>query len=257
MFKPILTATDLPPIGATREHYSLDMKAVMDTSKRFEMAKDMAAFANSMGGTLLIGAVEDQATGTLAAYRPLSEFDAATTIKAYSETVINRCFPAPFIDSKSIPLNNGHIIAINIWAFPGQPVGVKTRADKIDGFGGDSYVFPVRSGVDTNFIRPDQLPMFMLPEVRRRAIMLESIPAMERSALKIVCGTVIRRVKLATVNHLANTFTVEWEKGNSPALTFTLPIDTIKYIWKNTDGTWKITTTKFIINDDGSTDIFD
>ncbi|NTX32818.1 ATP-binding protein [Myxococcus sp. CA033] len=254
MFKPILTPSDLLPTGTTREHYSLDLKSAIDLSKRFEMAKDMAAFANNIGGTLLIGAIEDPSSGTLQAYRPLSESDAAKTVKAYSETAIQRCYPTPFIDPKSIPLDIGHVVAINIWAFPSQPVGVKVRGDGADGFRGDSYVFPVRSGVDTNFIRPDQLPMFMLPEARRRAIMLESIPVDARRLINLSSGIDVLKVRLVEINHRESTFTIEWFMGSGTQIVV-LPIDIIKYVWKNADGIWKIRISRIIINSDGSADI--
>ena len=55
--------------------------------------------------------------------------------------------------------------------------GVQLKAHKpSEGYGGDSYVYPVRSGTDANYLTPSQIAMYMTPQVRRVAVMASRIP---------------------------------------------------------------------------------
>jgi predicted HTH transcriptional regulator len=66
-YSRIGTANDLPPAGPlnnrSREKSDLDFKTFVEQAKSWENAKDVAAFANALGGVLLIGA--DDSTGLL------------------------------------------------------------------------------------------------------------------------------------------------------------------------------------------------
>src|SRR5262245_57289339 len=92
-FKVFEQASDLPGAGTSREEFSLDAKVTYDPAKKFEMGKDVAAFANASGGALLIGAYEDSAK--LIHYRPLSSADAINIRQAFEEAVRDRCTPIP------------------------------------------------------------------------------------------------------------------------------------------------------------------
>ncbi len=255
MFRPVLSQGDLPPEGTTREDFALDMKAKVDQTNQFELAKDMAAFANSSGGTVLVGAVEDRAKGTLTRYLPFPESEANAVVKAYSLAVTQRCFPAPFIDVKAISKDAGFVVAVNVWPFPAQVVGVKIRADRADGFGGEAYFFPLRSGVDTVTIRSEHLPMFMLPELRRLAIMLDSIPPNERGFVDLASPSGHKSVGLKEVNILTNSFTVEWARDPTSPIKFSLPLDIVQHIWKDANGRWRIAVRDYDLLPDGSTNV--
>jgi hypothetical protein len=54
-------------------------------------------------------------------------------------------------------------------------VGVRVQANSKDGFGDDAFVFPVRLGSASAFLSPENLPMHMLPQLRRVLILLSSI----------------------------------------------------------------------------------
>ncbi|MFT3697733.1 MAG: ATP-binding protein [Kofleriaceae bacterium] len=143
----------------------------------FERAKDVAAFANHLGGTLLIGASE--VDGELKAYVGLSVKDAEAVRDDYSKAVADRCQPRPAIDFEQFDCESDptkRIVAINV-----QPslnlVGVKVRADKTnEGFGGELYAYPVRSGTDARYLAPGELAMFMTPQIRRAFVLLSRIP---------------------------------------------------------------------------------
>jgi hypothetical protein len=143
----------------------------------FERAKDVAAFANHLGGTLLIGAQE--LNGQLQAYVGMPPTDAGAVRNDYSKAVADRCMPRPTIDFEEYDDPGDpakRIVAINV-----EPslnlVGVKISGDKDkEGYGGIAYVFPVRSGIDARYLESGQLAMFMTPHVRRVAVLLSKIP---------------------------------------------------------------------------------
>jgi hypothetical protein len=168
--------TPLPIVGDTIERPVMDMK-VKPRTFPFERARDLAAFANHLGGTLLIGAHEtDQ---QLRAYVGMSDADAGSVLDGYSKAVASRCHPRPAVDFEQYEDPGDatkRVVAINV-----QPslnlVGVAIHADKVnEGWGDNAYVFPVRSGTDATYLQPEQLAMFMTPQVRRIAVMLSKIP---------------------------------------------------------------------------------
>ena len=62
-FKPVLSITDLPTVGTSREAFNYDFKCTVAGTKpttHAEMAKDVASFANASGGTILVGACRRQ-----------------------------------------------------------------------------------------------------------------------------------------------------------------------------------------------------
>lgn len=175
-FIPLTKPLPLPTIGQTIERPVMDWK-VKPATHPFERAKDVAAFANHLGGTLLIGARE--LNGQLQAYVGMPPTEAGAVRDGYSKAVADRCMPRPAIDFEEYgdpgdPAKR--IVAINV-----QPslnlVGVEVCADKVrEGYGGAAYVFPVRSGTDARYLEPGQLAMFMTPHVRRVAVLLSRIP---------------------------------------------------------------------------------
>ncbi len=258
MFKPVLTAADLPPVGPTREDYAFDMKVASKGTKPFEMGKDVAAFANSFGGTILIGAEEDRKKGILVKYHPMSEAEANSTVSMFNAAVDNRCRPRPFIDPRSLPKDGGNVVAINVWPFPGQLVGVKIQGSITDGFAGDAFYFPIRSGTNNVPITPEQMPMFLIPEIRRFATMLDSIPQSERQSIELSDPENARKdVTLKLVDMQTNSFTMEWknpQNAGSP-ITFTMPMDHIRRVWKNYGGRWRIMVDGYQLLEDGSVNL--
>ena len=58
-YRPLTEPDDLPPEGplsnVAREKHDLEFKSEADRTSPWEHAKDIAAFANSLGGTILVG----------------------------------------------------------------------------------------------------------------------------------------------------------------------------------------------------------
>src|SRR5689334_13143390 len=98
-FEPLKPPRSLPQRGDAIERAVMDFK-VKGASDAFERAKDVAAFANHLGGSLVIGGHED---GHLREYVGLIDGDAAALREAYSEAVADRCTPRPVFDFEQYP----------------------------------------------------------------------------------------------------------------------------------------------------------
>lgn len=232
----------LPEIGEGFEHATLDLKRRADTQKTFHLAKDVAAFANHLGGTIIIGA-EEGTNGSVGAYIPLTDSELKQTQDAFSKAVTQRCSPRPVIDFGHYKEGSGHILTVLVWPYIGQPIGVKVHADKSNGgYGGDdAYAFPVRSGADSLFLLPEQLPMYMLPELRKLVITLSQ--AKHDSPVMLHTFATVARAPTQTsflsVCVLSNTLTVlaphkaDSKKNPSEAL---IPLDAITAAWKTPKG---------------------
>jgi hypothetical protein len=175
-FEPITTEEQVTRAGELPERSMLDFKAKYDASKHFEMAKDVAAFANHLGGALVIGAAE-----TTAGVRwvPMAAADAKQLEGAFNTAVAQRCRPAPVVDLERITVQGGVVLVVNV--LPSMAlVGVKITGDKADGYGDPAWVFPLRVGSNADYLRPEMLPMYMVPDVRRKVLLLQQIPADSR-----------------------------------------------------------------------------
>lgn len=172
-FTPIVRTDQLPGVGAKVESPTFDIKATYETTKHFEAAKDVAAFANSLGGTLLVGAAEND--GGLSKYLPIDATRANEIATFFERAIRDRCRPLPTIEAKQIPYESEFVVVVNIWPTLAAPVGVKIRGDKGDGFGDPAWVFPFRTATQTAFITPENLPMYMNAKDRKTALLLGRI----------------------------------------------------------------------------------
>jgi schlafen family protein len=190
-FEPYGETTPLPAEGEGYERAMLDLKRTIKNG--FHLAKDVAAFANHLGGTLLVGA--EEINGCVGRYHPLDDAKVSEAQKAASESVRDRCSPRPLVDFARIPRGSGVILAVNVWPYIGQVVGVAVKCSKAnEGYGGNAFVFPMRTGVDSPYLLPEQLPMFMTPGVRRTVLLLQRIPAGEAVRVKQSTGVLLFRM---------------------------------------------------------------
>lgn len=247
--EPIQAETSLPDEGVDRESRRFDFKKTVSSKNHVELAKDVAAFANAFGGHILVGAVEDPQTGRLDHYEPLPEAFAHEVVTAFDRAVATRCFPKPLHDSKLLPRGEGFVVVVNVWAFPGGIVGVRSDTQ-------DAYLFPVRVGAQTDHLRPEVLPMFMVPEVRRIAVLLGSIPARNRSCIcasfrmRSSQGTEIARTNLDLVElreqeNVAVFRVSEFQRKdyitNYPTnCRVHIPLDQVESAWSESTGDWAL-----------------
>lgn len=231
-FIPYDERTSLPVIGAV-ETDALDFKGKLnrtpDGKIHFaELAKDMAAFANAHGGVILVGAYEDRGRGILGKFQGFEAEEAKQVRDAYSRAAKDYCSPSPVNDSKLIEHPTGKIVAVNVWPFPGQAVGVRGESD--------SWTFPWRSGIDTAFLRPEHLPMLMLAELRRKVALLRSIRPDEK--VTIDDGTRYERY-LVEVNENENYTKLAAQPPGASNSYDHIALERIERVWKSTDG-WEV-----------------
>ena len=109
--------------------------------------------------------------------------EAEALTKAYELAVTQRCIPQPVIEVVRIDTipgihPPGYIVAVNVYAAPMGPIGIRWDEAK-------AFAFPVRTATQTHWMTPTELNMLMVPEVRRVMILLDEIPATERQNLQI------------------------------------------------------------------------
>jgi len=238
MFSPIEGLAQLPNVDAGYEKTSLDFKVKALGTDRFEAAKDVAALANTYGGTIIVGAAA--AGEFVKKYLPLTLEDASGTQRHYEEAVRDLCRPTPLFNVVPIEVDSGKVVAINVWPFAGQPIGVRLKKDDLVRQLEDVFVYPIRSGAHTKAILPEQLHMFVDAKFRRTVIALHGS---QGSRIKILgrtknggwwgIGEVLAVDELGNALELLLDFP-EGKKGR-----FALPLDVIEAVWRDR-GAWKI-----------------
>ena len=240
IFRPITTTADLPIEGDQAERYTLDIKKeILPPFDSFELAKDVAAFANVAGGIILVGAAEDRRRGTVGRYFPMSVSDAKALRDAFSEAVRDRCSPVPVVNPEIVARGAGFVLAVSVWPFPGQAVGVLRENEP------RTYAFPIRVGVDTKWLYSEQLPMLMVPELRRITILVDAMPAGATVRVggatpnRTVTFEVIGSEPLGNVLKLRVKHAGDSSKRRDPP-EFNLPLDVIRSVWCDANAVWQI-----------------
>lgn len=171
----------LPGIGK-HEDLELDFKFRLNTkdgkTDYLELAKDMAAMANAYGGTIVIGACEDP-KGVLSIYKPMTEEEAVFTCNEYKTAQRDRLRPAVVVVPDTVPHEGGFLVTVKVEPSMGQAIGVRF-IPKVDVAPetkepAEIYGFPLRIGDNTTWLQSEQLPMLMLPELRRTILLLNKV----------------------------------------------------------------------------------
>lgn len=245
-FEPQVQPAPLPPVGAAIERAVMDWK-VKPANFAFEKAKDVAAFANHLGGCILIGASEHK--GQLAKYVGLTQAEAGKVRDEYSKAVAQRCQPPPTVDFEEYedPTDSTkRIVAINVWPSLNL-IGVKINTTKdTEGWGGPAYAYPVRSGTDATYLQPVQLPMYITPQVRRIAVMMSRI---QKGAIVQLIETRLDNSKIDKayifdgVEEEANLVRFQTRDGTPTSLH--VPLDRILSVYEGPDSVWRVVSQYF------------
>jgi hypothetical protein len=239
LWKMILGPSEVPSLG-TSETLSLDFKgrAAIDLDDdRRELAKDVAALANATGGAILVGAYEQG--GRLGVIKPMDSGATARLGDAYQRAVRDLCAPAPIVNAVAIEWTPGFLLAVNVFAFPAGPVGVLCDPDA------RAYAFPLRVGTHTQWLRPEQLSMLMVPGVRRIAIMLDAIPDGERKVVSLTgprgnnpSDSWTVEVSIDDLDVIRNRLCMTYGGGGGTKQLI-VPLDDIRAVWKSGDK-WRL-----------------
>jgi len=256
-YKPIETIEDLPHTTSARENLVLDFKSTVATKVWWELAKDVAAFANHVGGTLLIGASEKSPDGVH--YNGLDADEAESITKAYENAVAEHCLPRPIVRVIPIPVLDGkRVVAVNVEPFPDQPVGarVPTLNRNDEPTTSNGFQFPMRTGRDTRHLTPDQLPLLTNAVVRRNVVLLERIPSPVGDTNVLLVWRhpnntttprpTITPLASVKVDVLANLIFAEIREGTM-LIKIEVPLDDIETVWESRIDGWNIRVRGFII----------
>lgn len=182
-YQRIERTEDLPPAGAlnarAREKQDLDFKTFVAKDQMWEHAKDIAAFANALGGVLLVGA-DNTTDPTVLAYPGVAGQTIADVMRIY-ENAGAMCSPAQNVDVVPIKEPGGaDLVAVNVDPSVDQVVA-SPGGHKGGGILGHLWRFPIRRGSQTDDIKPEDLAMFINRQARRAYLMVAGIPSDKRS----------------------------------------------------------------------------
>lgn len=247
-YTPIRETWQLPPEGqALPEDLRFDMKMLVKRTDNEDLACDVAAFANTAGGVLLIGAHEEP-PGTLKTYVPMSSSDAHSMGDALRDA-LKLCSPQPIAEAKPLALPNGRgfAVAINCDPYAAPPIGVEKPAPGGSRSGGPKWwAFPARRGRDNRNLRPEELATIMEPRLRRMALLLDRLPRFEpqkrrRARFRCRAGNVID-MDILSIDAEASLIRLI---GLQRPFELVIPLDAVRMIWRD------VNTTAFQVSVDG------
>ncbi len=228
-----------PSVGS-REDQELDFKVVLDQSSgkpdHLELAKDIAAFANAYGGTIIVGASE-KPKGVLFELRGLSHQDAAFACDQYAMAQAQRIRPSTIVTT-SVEEEGGRFFAvIRIEPSMGQAIGVRFKPrEETDPSETkqppEIYGFPLRVGDNTAWLQPEQLPMLMIPQLRRTIVLLRAAIGQQISGQRLSNHSSLPQgigpARVLAVDEPSNLLVLEGNPG--------VPLDQIRSVWHAQDG---------------------
>lgn len=230
-----------------------DLRDLDKNDGRFEIAKDIAAFANHLGGTIVVGAVENPQTGKLVAFNSVQ--DEKRLVQALDQA-LNFCLPPPVATHEQIDLDaqtqdtilgrpgaTGLItlVAINVQPYLNGPIGAKIWREsgkKGEAFN-DAFRFPCRGAEGTRYLRPEELALAMNSHERRILLQLEKIepdlsitlwtPQPLRGGI-----TTSTTCKIVQIDHEGSVILVESQ--HPEPYKCEIPVALIRAIWRTRDG---------------------
>jgi hypothetical protein len=257
---PWSQSTAISLASAAHEKTVLDLKGHCDLSRPtqpFELAKDMAAFANALGGTVLVGASErsdtlGRKTGRIEAFVPLA--DEQAIIKAATSAARDLCQPAITVEPEVIKLTRDEqrtlvdkplqsvatLVALNVHPLVASPSGV-AACDSTGMRIADAYRFPLRFLEGTKWLKPEELAFHMNSHERRIYLLLVRLPR-DRDVLvwDKGQGSAFGAKRPTRIHDLdPERMIVKLEFGNDK-LSVHVPITFVTAVWLDENDVWNI-----------------
>lgn len=112
--------------GEGAEGPTIDYKGDADPAEWWELAKDIAAFANHLGGVIVVGAYEPDGLPSIQGLPPEKMRALAN---AYENVAKERCRPSPLVTCEKIPWSDGReVLAVNVQPHASGLVGARFYA---------------------------------------------------------------------------------------------------------------------------------
>jgi hypothetical protein len=184
-YRRIETPVDLPPEGdvdaRSREKSDIDFKQYAHPGKGWEHSKDVAAFANALGGVLVVGA-DIETDPTKLVYTGLGGQTAAEVVRIYQHAA-GLCSPPLTVDTvRIITAAGAELVAVNVDPFVDQLVA--SKGGHRETLLPHLWRYPIRRGDKTDDVAPEDLAMYMNRKSRSAFIHLSQIPVDKRAVVR-------------------------------------------------------------------------
>ena len=236
----IATRADVEAPRNEPESETVDYKGKVDRKAWWEMAKDLAAFANHLGGVIVVGAFPK--ASDLPELRGIDPDEVTKTASAYEHVARDRCRPSPLVTCDRIPWDEGReMLAVNVQAHASGLVGAQFYELNNQGApeSANAWQFPIRSGKHNPPLPLEQAIMHMSTHARRIAILLSSVT--DRANVNLIWSVGLQPPTTSPCSMKA--FRVEENVADfildgslAPAL---MPLDDIEAVWRE-GGRWSV-----------------
>jgi hypothetical protein len=258
-WKPITTIEELV---ARFENSVLDYKTTYDLAKddvRFDIASDVAAFANAFGGSIVVGIREARGK----AVEIPGVVNVPLLLKEVATAPEQHCVPVPsspeeheltvtpeiarhlLPEGAQLPNAPVTTVSLNVQPDARAPIGVLRFTKGPKGSKGMEhlYRFPQRLDDQTRSLDPTELPMWMNSHERRVALSLNGIPPDARVTVFAQDGSEIppreTEVHVRSVDGSASIVVVEGIGPDSPIAR--IPLIYVEAVWQDAiDAAWRI-----------------
>jgi hypothetical protein len=245
-YSRIERSEDIPPPGPlslrAREKRDLDFKSFADPRHMAEHAKDLAAFANALGGVILLGADDKTKPGRLS--YPGVRGQTVSDVKDIYEKAGQLCSPPVAPDVVPIAGHGATLVAVNIDPVVEQLVA-SPAADSGWSIVSDAWKFPVRHASQTDFIDPKDAALHMDRTVRRAFLLLARIPADRRQEVKFYCRNIAGGA--ASMVAAERVFRLEGVPDGRNHLVIAdrdwrgrVPLADVVDVWESAEGFWAV-----------------
>lgn len=242
------------------EDYWIDFKGDASVVQWWELAKDVAAFANTFGGVILVGV--SQADDRTITVHGLPRKRVANIRTEYENTVRDKVSPKPMVTYEQIPIENGReVLAVHVEPYIAGLVGAMFYSVNENGKKetSNAWQFPIRQGAHNVALSPDQFPLYMEPRLRRTVVLLETVRlALEAAAtggdadscrvrfwmhaigpVPMINGTITEFEVDVPANTLRAVVVLKNDNSATPSLAC-VPLDAIGRVWQRWAGVWQI-----------------
>lgn len=265
LWTPWSQSNALTLLATAHEKTILDLKQQYDLTKpdtKFEIAKDLAAFANAFGGTVLVGAVEGTDTagrknGRCVAFLTIS--NSGPLIKQVTDSARDHCRPPIVVAPEEIRLTPAEagvvlrrphpdpvtLLAINISPLFSGPAGVFAIASDGKSKASDAFRFPVRIGEGTTLLMPEELAFHMNSHERRILLSLQQVGTgcdvlVWSKALRPEQLKQSRAFKLKAVDPELQIAVLQPLDGPNKLTTAHVPLTFMRAVWRDASGAWQL-----------------
>ena len=229
-------------IGKVSEAPDIDFKGQLSPKQPgldVELARDIAALANSLGGHVVVGARAVVGKTQCAGFDGFDEVTASALVPLLERAARDRCRPTPFVSTHliSVPNTPNRVLVLRVQMSPVAPVGASEDPQSGGKHIPRLWTFPYRVGSETAFLAPDQFGVYESMTARRAAALLSGIPPSDRPRIVLRWQTTsTMRMRAALIKVVLFENAAEFELEPQPLAptrpTISIPLDDVATVWR-------------------------